>query len=267
MVLTIKVVHCCGSKACILLTLCCCLLCLVQESRAGVDAGDLVNDSRGDVRTSCISIYPKQRTQQQQQAGAQQGPLECQSHRPHQQQQQQQTDAGSRVVQALQEQLQQHLCAGTYLPQQQQAPWHHHDYSNSSSIHGPLQTVPERTSIHCVSSSSTNVSSHRFPALQQPYEAQAAAGVQVQHMYSLNSSQPAPWSSQQQHQQQQTSRHPQQQQLDESYCLQLMTVERCSRLWFHLQRAWVGAHMRAALAAAGAPGKCSSWAGVAAAFI
>eukprot|EP00878_Enallax_costatus_P027570 GHUV01029700.1.p1 GENE.GHUV01029700.1~~GHUV01029700.1.p1 ORF type:complete len:525 (+),score=192.69 GHUV01029700.1:287-1861(+) len=43
--------------------------------------------------------------------------------------------------------------------------------------------------------------------------------------------------------------------VDSNYCLQLITVERSSGLFFHIQRAWIGANMRAALSAAGAPGE------------
>lgn len=43
--------------------------------------------------------------------------------------------------------------------------------------------------------------------------------------------------------------------IDGSYCLQLITVERSSGLFFHIRKAWIGANMRAALSAAGAPGR------------
>lgn len=40
------------------------------------------------------------------------------------------------------------------------------------------------------------------------------------------------------------------------YKFVLVTVERKSNLFFHIQRAWLGAHMRLALTAAGVPGGC-----------
>jgi hypothetical protein len=42
--------------------------------------------------------------------------------------------------------------------------------------------------------------------------------------------------------------------LDSSYYLELITVERNSCLLYHLHKAWVGARIRAALAASAAPG-------------
>lgn len=207
-----------------------------------MDTCDVVKDTRGDVHTLCVSIYPKQQQQQQQ------------NHHRQQQQQQQPQEAATRVVQALKEQLQQHLYAAHPHNQQQQAPWHSCHQGSNSSGHMPLGTVPESSSVHCGSSGSGSSGAHAANGVPHGMPAGACADtlVQVQHTYSHSARSPAPWSPQQQQQQQQEQ---QQQELDQSYCLQLMTVERCSRLWFHLQRAWVGAHMRAALAAAGAPGE------------
>jgi hypothetical protein len=160
-------------------------------------------------------------------------------------------------VQALQAQLQHHMGAGTshdsHVQQpQQQPPWQYHQdsHSNSNTV---LQAVPEETAAHASSGRS-----QPWPAQQQLVAPATNRAVQVQHVSSSSSSatpghQPACNLSQPPPQQQQG--------LDEGYCLQLMTVERCSRLWFHLHRAWVGAHMRAALAAAGAPGDTAGWEG------
>jgi hypothetical protein len=205
-----------------------------------VDVYDVVKDTRGDVHTSCVSIFPKQQQQQHHQ----------QQHHQYQQQQQQQShEAATRVVQALKEQLQQHLCATTHPhnQQQQQAPWHSCQQGCSPG-HVPLETVPESSSVQCVNSSAYVARAARMPA------AASAAPWSPQHQHQQ------PQQHQQQHQQQQQpNQHQpqphQQQELDQEYCLQLMTVERYSRLWFYLQRAWVGAHMRAILAAAGAPGE------------
>lgn len=46
------------------------------------------------------------------------------------------------------------------------------------------------------------------------------------------------------------------------YKFVLVTVERKSNLFFHIQRAWLGAHMRLALTAAGVPGGCRAAGGV-----
>jgi hypothetical protein len=167
-----------------------------------------------------------------------------------QQQQCHQHDAAARVVQALQVQLQHHMGAGTshdahvQQQQQQQPPWQYHQDSHSSS-NTVLQAVPEETAAHASSGRS-----QPWPAQQQLVAASTNAAVQVQHVSSSSSVSPGQHSACNVSQQQQQ----QHQGLDEGYCLQLMTVERCSRLWFHLHRAWVGAHMRAALAAAEAPG-------------
>lgn len=202
-----------------------------------------MNDSRGDdIRTSCIGIYPKQRQQQHPAGSVQHCP--AQQH-VRQQQQCNQHDAAARVVQALQVQLQHHMGAGTshdaHVQQQPQPPWQYHQDSHSSS-NTVLQAVPEETAAHA-----STGRSQPWPAQQQLVASPTNAAVQVQHVSSSSSVTPG------QHSACNLSQQPHQG-LDEGYCLQLMTVERCSRLWFHLHRAWVGAHMRAALAAAGAPG-------------
>lgn len=58
-----------------------------------------------------------------------------------------------------------------------------------------------------------------------------------------------------QHDNQQRIQQQEQAGPDTSYVLALWTVERCSCLWFHVHRAWVGAHMRRGLTNAGAPGE------------
>jgi hypothetical protein len=43
--------------------------------------------------------------------------------------------------------------------------------------------------------------------------------------------------------------------LDQTYRLSLLTIERKSSLFYQLQSAWMGAHMRQALAQSGMPGR------------
>jgi hypothetical protein len=45
---------------------------------------------------------------------------------------------------------------------------------------------------------------------------------------------------------------------DAGYRLRLVTVERASRLFFHIHKAWVSAHIRAALAETNTPGEAGT---------
>jgi hypothetical protein len=189
----------------------------MQAMEPVIDARDLVSDARGAVSAQRITVYPNQQ------------------HHGVKQPERQVADA---MVAALRQQLQEEQLPRHHLSQQQQhdkPPWQQQQQRG-------LQTVPEggmvsqqQQPLHATSTS--NLTTHRvhvqhISSSGSPFDAAAggngSSSGSAQHAACL---------------------------LEPGYCLQLMTVERRSQLWFHLQRAWVGAHMRTALAAAGAPGE------------